>query len=152
MEALAWVLLVLGLVGSSILRRHLVLARQLKLRKIIHEERIKAMEQNAELPEANDAELARQLSDSRGHRPNGRAWLSSSMLWVRLVSLCLGLTGLFGGIGTCIGLAMTTGEQMYEYWPMGLIPVFVGVGFLVFYAMSAKLAAQARAEAGAVAG
>jgi hypothetical protein len=33
MELLAVVVLVLGLIGSSILRRHLVLARQLKLRR-----------------------------------------------------------------------------------------------------------------------
>jgi len=149
MELFAFVVLVLGLIGSSILRRHLVLARQLRLRQIIHEERMRAMEHNAELPEANDPELARLLGDSQGHRPNGRGWLSSSMLWVRLVSLCLGLTAFLGGIGTCIGMAVTTGERMNEYWAIGLIPAFVGVGLLIFYALSARLAQQAKEEAAA---
>jgi hypothetical protein len=149
MELLAFVVLVLGLIGSSILRRHLVLARQLKLRQILHEERMRAMEQKVELPEANDLELARLLGDPQGPRPNGRGWLSASMLWVRLVSLCLGLAAFFGGVGTCIGMAITTGEKMYEYWAMGLIPAFIGVGLLIFYAMSARLARQAREEAAA---
>jgi hypothetical protein len=149
MELLAFVVLVLGLIGSSVLRRHLVLARQLKLRQIIHEERMRALEHNVELPEANDLELARLLGDSQGHRPNGKGWLFSSMLWVRLVSLCLGLTALFGGIGTCIGMAITTGEKMYEYWAMGLIPAFVGVGLLSFYVLSAGLARQAKEEVAA---
>jgi len=152
MELLAFVMLVLGLIGSSMLRHHLVLARQLKLRQIIHEERMKAMEQHAELPEANDLELARLLGDPQAHRPNGKGWLSSSMLWVRLVSLCVGLTSLFGGIGTCIGFAITTGDKMYEYWAMGLIPAFVGVGLLIFYALSARLAGQAKEEVAAVTG
>jgi len=146
MELLAFVVLVLGLIGSSILRRHLVLARQIKLRQIIHAERMKAMEQNVELPEASDAELARLLGDDQAHRPNGRGWLSSSLLWVRLVSLCLGLTAFFGGVGTCIGMAITTGEEMNEFWAMGLIPVFVGIGLLIFYALSDRLTAQARDE------
>jgi hypothetical protein len=152
MELLAIVVLVLGLIGSSLLRRHLVLAKQLKLREIIHEERMKAMEQNVELPGASDPEVARLLGDPQGHRPNGRGWLSAGMLWVRLVSLCLGLTAFFGGIGTCIGLAITTGEKMYEFWPMGLIPAFIGLGLLIFYVMSARLAEQARAQASAAAG
>jgi hypothetical protein len=147
MELLAFVVLVLGLTGSSILRRHLVLARQLKLRQIIHEERMKAMEQNVELPEANDLVLARAVGDSQEHRLNGKGWLSSSMLWVRLVSLGVGLTAFFGGIGTCIGLANTPGDKMYEFWAMGLIPASVGVGLLIFYAMSARLARQAREDA-----
>jgi hypothetical protein len=149
MELLAVVVLVLGLIGSSILRRHLVLARQLKLRQILHEERMRAMEQKVELPEANDLELARLLGDPQSPRPNGRGWLSTSMLWVRLVSLCLGLTAFFGGVGTCIGMAITTGERMYEYWAIGLIPAFVGLGLLIFYAMSARLARQAEQEAAA---
>ncbi len=147
MELVAFVTLVLGLIGFSILRRHLVLGRQLTLRQMLHEERMKAMEQNRELPPANDLELARRLDDSHEQRPNGRGWLSSSMTWVRLVALCLGLTAFFGGIGTCIGLAITTAEKMYEFWAMGLIPAFVGLGLLIFYAASARLAAQAREDA-----
>ena len=146
MELVAIVILVLGLVGSSLLRRHLALARQLTLRQILHEERMKAMERGLDLPEASDLELARLLGASQGHGPNGKGWLSSSMLWVRLVSLCLGLAAFLGGIGTCIGLAITTAEKLYEYWALGLIPAFVGVGLLVFYAMSARLAAQARED------
>jgi hypothetical protein len=151
MELVAFVVLVLGLAGLSILRRHLVLARQIRLRQIIHAERMKAMEQNVELPEASDSELARLLGDAQAHGPNGKGWLSSSMLWVRLVSLCLGLTAFFGGVGTCIGMAITPGEKMDEFWAMGLIPVFVGIGLLIFYLMSARLTTQARDEAASTA-
>jgi len=151
MELLAFVVLVLGLVGSSILRRHLILARQFELRQIIHEERMRAMEKNVEPPEADDGALARALGDTQGPRSNGKGWLFSSVLWVRLVCLCLGLTAFFGGVGTCIGLAISTGEP-FEYWPLGLIPAFIGVGLLIFYAMSASLVAQARQEAAAPVG
>jgi hypothetical protein len=46
-------------------------------------------------------------------------------------------------------MAITTGERMYEYWAIGLIPAFVGLGLLIFYAMSARLARQAEQEAAA---
>jgi hypothetical protein len=152
MELFAFVVLVLGLIGASMLRRHLALSKQVKLREIIHEERMKAMEHNVELPATNDPQLASLLGDVGGERPNGKGWLSSSMLWVRLISLCLGLTALLGGIGTCIGMAITTGDEIYEWWGMGLVPAFIGVGLLIFYAMSAKLAREAREEAESVTG
>ena len=74
MEFLAVVFLVLGLIGASILRRHLREAKQVRLRQIIHEERLKAMEHNVPLPGIDDAGLAGQfrepanLADGAGRR------------------------------------------------------------------------------------
>ena len=64
MEFLAVVVLVLGLIGASMLRRHLREAKQIRLRQIIHEERLKAMEHNVPLPDVDDAGLARQLEET----------------------------------------------------------------------------------------
>ena len=58
MEFLAIVILVLGLIGAGILRKHMREAKQLRLREIIHEERVKAMQHNVTLPDVDDSSLA----------------------------------------------------------------------------------------------
>jgi hypothetical protein len=146
MEVFAIVVLVLGLIGASMVRRHLIQAKQLRLREIIHEERVKAMEHSVELPEANDAQLVALLGEVGVHGPNGSGWLPKSILWARLVALCLGLAAFLGGVGTCIGMALTSGDEMSEFWAMGLIPAFIGVGLLIFYVLSATLMRQAREQ------
>lgn len=61
MEFFGFVILVLGLIGAGMLKRHLREAKQLKLRQLIHEERMKAMEHNLDLPEVDDASLVHQI-------------------------------------------------------------------------------------------
>jgi hypothetical protein len=131
-EFIGFVILVLGLIGASLLRRHLREAKQLQLRQIIHEERIKAMEHSLPLPEVRDSELI----------PDGqpRHSLPSAVLWVRIVALCVGLTCFFGGIGMTIGFFAAEMGDLNETWSVGLIPVFIGIGLMIFYLTSRKLA------------
>jgi len=141
MEFLAFVILVLGLIGASMLGRHLREAKQLRLRQIIHEERLKAMEHNVPLPDVDDSGLAGQFQVT----PNpaggaGRHGLALAMMWVRMVALCIGLASFFGGIGTAIGMFAIDDPEFSTYWAFGLIPTFIGLGLLIFYLMSRSLA------------
>jgi Flp pilus assembly protein TadB len=140
METMAFVILILGLVVANMWRRHLREAKQLKLRQIIHEERIKAMEHELPLPEINDSELLDSLSLSPSKEPQSESGLDTSITWVRLVTLGLGLVLLFGGIGGAIGLYWVADPEAHGVWPISLIPVFVAIGLLLFYLLSRRFA------------
>jgi hypothetical protein len=146
MVEMAWVILILGLVGAVMLRRHLRESKQIKLRQIIHEERIKAMECELPLPEVNDTELTDSLSLGSRHGPQTGNGLAASVTWVRLVTLGLGLTLLLGGIGTTVGLAAVSDTEVSAAWPLGLIPTFIGIGLLLFYRLSRRFAVVAHGQ------
>jgi hypothetical protein len=61
---------------------------------------------------------------------------ATGILWVRLAALCLGLTCLFGGVGVALGLAAVSDPEGSGFWSLGLIPVFVGFGLLLFHRLS----------------
>jgi hypothetical protein len=130
-ELIGFVILILGLIGASLIRRHLREAKQLQLRQIIHEERIKAMEHSLPLPETRDSELIPSIQPQ--HR------LPSAVLWVRIIALFVGLTCIFGGIGMTIGFYGAEVDDLNQAWSVGLIPVFIGIGLMIFYVMSRKL-------------
>jgi len=144
MEFFGFAMLVLGLIGASILRRHLREVKQLKLREIIHQERLKAMEHNAPLPEVDDSTMVGQFFEDPNHAAGyeGRS-LALAILWVRIISLCIGLASFFGGIATCAGFFLARDPEFSNYWAMGLIPTLIGLGLLIFYVMSRSLAGQA---------
>jgi len=56
--------------------------------------------------------------------------------WVRLIALCIGLAGLFGGIGIAAGMSATSDPDISGMWSMGIIPSAIGLGLLVFYYLS----------------
>ena len=141
MEFPAVVALVLGLIGLNLLRRHLNEAKQLQLRKILHDERMKAMENGLSLPEADDAQLAGLLGPVG--TPQGRGALFAGVLWVRLVALCLGAASVLGGAGTAIAMYLVPDQEVQPMWPLGLIPIFIGVGLLIFYGASKGMAGLA---------
>jgi hypothetical protein len=145
MEFIGFVILVLGLIGASLLRRHLREDKQLKLRQIIHDERMKAMEHSQPLPDAADIELARQLSEPPKPARNGRR-SETGILWVRIVALCIGLTTLLGGIGMTIGFAYSGMKDLLDIWSVGLIPAFVGLGLLIFYRLSRNMVVPTETE------
>jgi hypothetical protein len=144
MEVLGFTILVLGLIGASMLRKHLREAKQLRLRQMIHEERVKAMEHNAPLPEVDDTALIGQFFANTDHAASneGRG-LGLAILWVRIVSLCVGLASFFGGIATSVGMYLVKDPEISDYWAMGFIPTLIGLGLLIFYMMSRSLAGQA---------
>jgi len=68
-----------------------------------------------------------------------------------LLALCLGLTCFFGGAGIITALLLLTAEssdlrEMSDAWPLGLIPVFVGIGLLLFYLLSKGLGSAPAGE------
>jgi len=70
----------------------------------------------------------------REPRPSNPA---AAVMWVRLIALCIGLAGLFGGIGIAIGMsAVTSDPEIFGMWSMGIIPAAIGLGLLVFYYLS----------------
>jgi len=136
MELFAVVLFVLGLIGASLLRRHLREAKLLHLREITHKERMTAMEHSLPLPETNEQQIELLLQDPTGSKINLDRLAASSLLWIRLTALGIGLISVLGGIGTSVGMKLAMDSEIAGMWSMGLIPLFIGVGLLLFYLLT----------------
>lgn len=136
MDVLAFTLLVLGLVALAIWSRHLRDAKQMQVRKIIHEERMRAMEKGIAIEDLVHEGMARELAQmTEGARIPGSD-AKSYMMWIRVSTLCLGLLFLFGGIGVTASLPLVGDPEFQVMWPLGLIPALIGIGLLLFYGMS----------------
>lgn len=131
--ALLFIFLVLALVALALLRTYLVSKRRLQVRELVHRERMQAIERGTEIP---DAEAVEELLDGSGSPMTSRI----SIVWLRLVALCVGLAALFGGVGMCVGFLLTNND-LREIWSLGLMPAFVGFGLLLFYIAAGQLAA-----------
>ena len=134
-EFFVTVLLLLGLIAAGIWRRHLRDAKLLKLREMIHKERMTNMESNPS-PATENQQLDELLLDlaKQEPRPSNPA---AAVMWVRLIALCIGLAGLFGGVGMAVGMsAVTADPEITGMWSMGIIPAAIGLGLLVFYYLS----------------
>ena len=130
----ATVFLILGLVWAGIWQRHLRDAKLLRLREMIHQERTTNMDSDPSAATEN-LELDELLLDmaKREPRPSNPA---AAVMWVRLIALCIGLAGLFGGIGIAAGMSATSDPDISGMWSMGIIPSAIGLGLLVFYYLS----------------
>jgi len=139
------VLLILGLVAAAIWRQHLRDAKLLKLREMIHQERKTNMESDPSAP-ARDQVLDEYLLDYAKREP--RPWNpAAAVMWVRLIALCVGLAGLFGGVGLAIGMsAVTADPEITGMWSMGIIPAAIGLGLLVFYYLSRNFSVPTNGE------
>lgn len=62
-----------------------------------------------------------------------------AVVWLRLTALFLGLALLFGGVGMCIAFTVSTHPDLTQVWLIGLVPAMVGLGLLIFYAMTSKV-------------
>jgi len=142
-------LLLLGRYGARILYRHLHEAKLIRLREMVHVERMAALERNLSLPESTVQEIESALS-SGSHSPVIQVGSDSSALrWIRFASLAFGLIGLFGGIGTAVGLYLVPDHDVQGTWPLGSIPVFMGVGLLLFVRLTRRIAETPRNGEGA---
>jgi hypothetical protein len=139
---LALTLLVLGLFGAAILRRHLHEAKLLRLREISHTERMAAMERNLPVPEADTAGIDALLGEGDDRATTSDSINRVGVQWLRIVALAVGLTCLFGGLGILPGFYYLADEEASGMWPIGLIPIFIGVGLLIFVRLSRGLAEQ----------
>jgi len=67
-------------------------------------------------------------------------------------ALVSGVTALFLGVGVISAMVTINSKEAHDLWPLGLIPTFLGAGFLLVYDSSAMdesdeaLAAACRAE------
>src|SRR5262245_25254352 len=89
--------------------------------EMIQKERAIALEKGVPMPELPDYD--------NGHRAATR------MTWrfhPRTI-LGLGIILIFGGVGATIAMLLSRDPTANVNWPMGLIPAFVGVGFVLHY-------------------
>lgn len=150
MHWIAITLLILGLFAATILRRHLRQAKRLRLREILHQERMTAMERGLPVPDADTAKIDSLLADGDGADGNPERMSGASVHWVRLTALALGLTCVFGGAGMMPGFYYVNDPEASGMWPLGLIPVLIGVGLLLFVRLSKGLAEQMNGRQGSL--
>ena len=140
MTWLAIVILVLGVFGATILRRHLREAKLLRLREISHRERMTAMERDLPVPDADANRIDSLLGEGEEAGTGPGRMNRTSVHWIRLAALALGLTLLFGGAGAVPGIYFQSDPEIRGTWPFGLVPIFIGVGLLLFVRLSRGLA------------
>jgi hypothetical protein len=137
-------MLTLGLVAAGIWWRHLRESKLLRLREMIHQERMSNVESN-QSAETNGQAFDELLIDyaSRDQRQRNPA---AAVMWVRLIALCVGLAGLFGGIGMSVGMSAASDPDIHAVWSLGLIPATIGLGLLVFYYLSRNISVLPNGE------
>ena len=135
MEVLAIALLIVGLVGLRTLGRYLRETKVSRMYEMIHVERLKAIEKDIPLPNLGHDDIVQELTSLRAaDPPNGDS--RGGMVWLRVYSLFLGLVFLFGGVGLLAGLRWVLVPEASELWPLGFIPVMVGLGLLLFHQLT----------------
>ena len=136
MDVLGYVLLILGLIGLGIWSKHLRGRKQIQLREIIHNERMRAMEKGIPFSDLNHESMAQELAQMNEESGNMVSNTQRSVLWIRLYALCLGILLLFGGIGIVVGFPLVGDEEFRSFWACGFIPALMGFGLLIFYGLS----------------
>ena len=132
MDVLAAILLVLGLVALVVWSRHLREAKQMQIRKIIHEERMIAMEKGIPFETLDHEGMTRELAQMNEKTRMLESDMKRNVMWIRLSALCFGLLFLFGGIGIAAGFPLVGEAEIKEMWSVGLIPALIGIGLLLF--------------------
>ena len=127
---------IFGWVAVWYLRRRAVENRSLKLRELLHRERLAAIEKGVPLPELPTEEEG----DSVWLRPEAERMRA---VWLRRSALILGLFFLFGGLGMCAGFYWAPDRGFHGMWTLGLIPAMAGIGLLLYVAVAARLGLSA---------
>jgi hypothetical protein len=139
LEILLIAIIIFGIIAAILMRKHYHEAKLVRLREIVHVERMKAMEQGIELPHSDADQLQQLIGSGRADQePDGIS--QSRMLWIRFSSLGLGLACIFGGIGASLGLVLQRDLDVAGTWAVGFIPLLLGIGLLFFYRLSKGLA------------
>jgi hypothetical protein len=127
-DELIWSILVLiwvfGWAAVWLVRKRAHDAQNLRLREMLHRERLTAIEAGVPLPEIPDLE-----EPSPWIVPETvRLW----SVWMRRLSLFLGLVCAMTGAGICAAFYWAPDRGFHEMWTIGLIPIMAGFGFLIF--------------------
>jgi hypothetical protein len=136
MEVLGYTLLILGLIALGMLSKHLRGRKQIQIRQIIHNERMRAMEKGIPFSDLDHESMARELAQMNEESGNMESNTNRSVVWIRLYALCLGVLLLFGGIGIAAGFPLVGNEEFRTFWAIGFIPALMGLGLLIFYGLS----------------
>jgi hypothetical protein len=123
---------VFGFVTVFIVIWHLRSKRRIEKLNMIHEERMKAMEKGIPLPEFpsfEEEEASHRIGKALAGHIEGRSW---NPRW----PLGVGVLLIMAGLGTSVAMLLSGWEFHNELWPFGLLGVFVGVGFFLYYALT----------------
>jgi hypothetical protein len=97
----------------------------LRVREMLHRERLAAIEAGTPLPEIPDlGEPAEWLTEEADR---------VRALWLRRSALIIGLVSVATGAGMCAAFYWAPDRGFYEMWTIGLIPVLAGAGFLLYF-------------------
>ena len=99
----------------------------LKVRQMQHEERITALQKGIEIP------LQTVPADDATAPSNG-----SRRVWFRLTVLGLAMVFFFGGVGLLLAFRLAGEPEVHAAWSMGLIPIMVSIGLLLFWAAAGR--------------
>jgi Domain of unknown function (DUF6249) len=105
-------------------RQYLKLRKRHLEREMLHRERLLAMEKGIPLPEF----------PTLAEEPSGSLldYLSGSIVIPKLALGC-GLILIFGGAGMVAAFLIAPDSELHKAWSVGLIPGFIGVGFVLYY-------------------
>ena len=123
---------IFGWVAVWYLRRRAVESRALKLRELLHRERMAAIDKGVPLPEIP----AEAEADPPWLRPEAERMRAA---WLRRLALILGLFFLFGGLGMSAGFYYAPDRGFNAMWTLGFIPLMSGIGLLLYAALAARL-------------
>jgi DNA-binding transcriptional LysR family regulator len=115
-----------------VLARYLQVRAQLRLREMIHREMILAMEKSVPLPEITS--LAELAGTTEALWPRIKRLLPAFSLGVGFV-----LAGL--GVGLAAAFYFAADPGLNKVWTLGLIPLFVGIGFLLYHHLAGRTTA-----------
>jgi hypothetical protein len=119
----AWVF---GCVIVAIVIWHLRSKRTMERMRIVHQERMKAMEKGVPLPEFPDLDREESRIEITPLRLNPRWPLGVGALLV------------FAGLGFTTALLYTGDDELAKLWSMGFIGVFVGLGLFLYYFLTRR--------------
>ncbi len=123
------IMILFGILAFVLIKKSIDDKNKMKLREMAHQERLKALEQEVPLVEIDREELA--IWNGETSLRDGRA-----LVWLRLSALCLGLASTLGGVGMMIAFRLADDNDLNNIWPVGFMPAMIGVGLLLFYALS----------------
>lgn len=122
----------LGLLALFLVGWHLRQQKALRIREMQHRERLAAIEKGLAVPEPPSEPEHMIVIGGTG----GDGGLSDRAALVAGLVLLLGGAGFFGAFSLLSGSRL---EEIAAFAPLGLIPMLVGVGLLLYFFLSRRL-------------